>query len=310
MIPLHFLNYPVAGFKWNDYLLDPTIPISTKEYIFPVNFQYEFLFDFITNEYQMEGVFLGELIGRNDPCWIKNSNVPFTDATYSTYFCCTNFGDAPTTTTPPPSSDPVNGTLCSSDTTSAWLDVVFVVDISSAMSTSNLNTLSGEIASQMLSFNIGSKGNHTTRAGIVLYATNATIFYHLSDTTNFNDFENKLTSLSDQQNSGDSRVNVQNALLMASNMIPVKGEETKIRHRIPIIALFAAAYNSEDNQNIGPIVNRIKEDGITILVVNYDPGSNQTKNSLKKIASFGYYYTLNQDNLFPMLTSAYTQSKF
>uniref|UniRef100_A0A914PST0 VWFA domain-containing protein n=1 Tax=Panagrolaimus davidi TaxID=227884 RepID=A0A914PST0_9BILA len=164
-------------------------------------------------------------------------------------------------------------------------------------------SMSGEIASLMNSFTIAPDGNHTTRVGLIAYATNVTVYLQLNKTTNYDDFVNLLFNLADNVNPDDSGGKVQPALLQASNIIPSAND----RSRVPIIVLFAAAYDPDGLDGAVTISNRIKADGISIVAVNYDFENGYMASMLKLIASPGYYYPANADILFGKISYAFTQ---
>ena len=120
------------------------------------------------------------------------------------------YTESPHSTSRPydPRSDAI-GTACSTNTSNAWLDVVFVVDTSSAMSSRDLLELGGEIATFMHGFTFGQSGDHTTRAAIVTYATEVYSQYNLTDTTTFLAFEQAILKLQNYANPDDNGGNVQ-----------------------------------------------------------------------------------------------------
>jgi hypothetical protein len=273
--------------------------------------QAEFIFEFYSDPFgkkpDYNGVIVGELIKRNgiylknnnqpytpsDPCWRVSSGVPFTSSTYNASFCCTKF--------PKPIFNGNSiGSPCSNDTSKAWLDIVFVVDISNAMTQQELDEMSRQIVIHMEDFTFGQIGNHTIRTAIISYATDVTVFYQLTDSTTFEAFVGYMLSLSEEPN--DDGGNVQGALQSAFNHL-----QTQKSPRKPLIVLIAAAYNSSGFQEADHTANEIRHAGIDIVVINFKTSDGVLSNALKNIASPGYYYVSDQETLYQNLQYALTQ---
>uniref|UniRef100_A0A914Y6C3 VWFA domain-containing protein n=1 Tax=Panagrolaimus superbus TaxID=310955 RepID=A0A914Y6C3_9BILA len=75
------------------------------------------------------------------------------------------------TTTDSTVSSNALGTLCSTNTTGAWLDLVFVLDTSAVFTTTKLNQFGGLIAGLLRRFTIDQNIERSTRIAIITYAT-------------------------------------------------------------------------------------------------------------------------------------------
>uniref|UniRef100_A0A914YRU3 Uncharacterized protein n=1 Tax=Panagrolaimus superbus TaxID=310955 RepID=A0A914YRU3_9BILA len=209
------------------------------------------------------------------------------------------------TQTPKPPSDPRSnavGTECSSDVSKAWLDVVFVVDTSNAMSSRDLLELSGEIATFMKPFTFGQNGNHTTRAAIITYATNVNTKYNLTDVTTFSAFQSAIFKLHNYANPDDNGGNVQGGLQAALTLL-----ETQKSFRKRAIILIAAAYDDVGFQGAYQTSKTIQDDGISILTISFAASDGILTQQLQNISSPGYAYTSDQDGLYISLPFALTQ---
>uniref|UniRef100_A0A914PDH5 VWFA domain-containing protein n=1 Tax=Panagrolaimus davidi TaxID=227884 RepID=A0A914PDH5_9BILA len=302
--------------------------------------QYEFIFNYKPSEYRTswdsdmkyQGIIVGEIINRNgvllkktnkpftksDACWTINATVPFTNAIYSSSFCCVRFNtdtiettQAVSTTTSPltstismPSNDSRSnavGALCSNNTNQAWLDIIFVFDTSNAMGQLNLNAVGAIIASLMRKFNIAQNGNHTTRAGIITYASDVTSVYELKDVTDFKDFVKVLHSLSSHPN--DSGGKILQALSYAYTILTSQSS-----YRIPMIVLVAAAYDRNGLQGADTTPSIIKDSGVSIVVIHYVVDGNEAlSKELQNISSPGFYYNTDRDQFSANLSYAFTQ---
>uniref|UniRef100_A0A914QRT1 VWFA domain-containing protein n=1 Tax=Panagrolaimus davidi TaxID=227884 RepID=A0A914QRT1_9BILA len=312
---------------------------------FPLgDFQLDLLLSYGYGNTDDEGAFkVAELIRRDgmyyknnnvpytsiDPCWIYNGSLPYytfvnTYTTYETSFCCIKFGlnDIPSTvpttepthtlstkkstiTSPTSSFQPPldgNGTPCSTDTSKAWLDILFVIDTSSTMGKSNLKGLAGGLATIMDTFNIAQSGDHTTRVGIITYATSVTIRYRLNDVTNLNDLVKDFFKLSSYVTSNDNGVNANNALQQAFDHFGSQKSQ-----RIPLIVLIAAGYDGNGFQNANQTAKKIKDNGINIITVDFGLSDSTLKTELGNIASTGYSYTSDQEEVYDILPYAFTQ---
>jgi alpha-tectorin len=206
-------------------------------------------------------------------------------------------------TQPPsdPRSDAV-GTECSSDVSKAWLDVVFVIDTSSAMSSRDLLELSGEIATFMSKFNFGQNGDHTTRAAIVTYATEVEYRYNLTDVTTEAAFKSAILKLRNYANPGDNGGNVQGGLQKAFSLL-----QTEKSTRKEVIILVAAAYNDAGFQGAAQTSTTIQDNGITIATISFSSADGVLSKQLQNISSPGYSYVSDQDGLYVTLPFALTQ---
>lgn len=204
--------------------------------------QGEFIFDFYQYKTppRYNGVIVGELIKRNgiflknnnqpytskDPCWTHSSGIPFTSAFYNSTFCCTKFSKVsasfttvattptapPTTSTtsPSPNSESnIIGTPClNEDFIKNWLDTLFVVDTSNAMTRTGLKEMAAEIVTDMNGFTFRQNGNYF-RTAIIYYATGVQIYYQLSESTTLEAFADHMFSLSNFLDPNDGGGNVQ-----------------------------------------------------------------------------------------------------
>uniref|UniRef100_A0A914YD97 VWFA domain-containing protein n=1 Tax=Panagrolaimus superbus TaxID=310955 RepID=A0A914YD97_9BILA len=304
------------------------------------NFQYEFIFACTG----WEDITVGELIKRNgvfvrdinipftsaNPCWTKKGEIHIFDTNlYNASFCCKTFdNDIPittptatsssifstklmtlttgTTSLPSTNSPTTNsyGTLCSTNTSQAWLDIIFIVDIAFSMSTKNLQQMSGEIATVLQSFTFNQNGEHTTRAGIIIYGSEFATLYELNNVTNFVGFEKVFLSLFKYYDPYDYDSNVYSALDAAYRLLQIQNS-----HRIPLIVLISATYNPSGFKGTSELSRNIKGNGTNIVVINFDPENPNLTNALQAIVSSGYYYVSTQQDLYINLGYAFTQLK-
>jgi hypothetical protein len=230
------------------------------------------------------------LIGRSDII----ANTRFYE--YNQTACCTQYTDINATDIPT-STD--TGTQCASDSSMAWLDIVYVIDVSSGMTA--INDLLSSIATVMEGLNVGQVGDHSTRVGIVTYGSNTVkVITQLSDTTTEDDFENILFGITIDPN--DPGGNIAGGLNQAFNLI-----QSQRSYRKPAIVLAAATYNAQGVQNINGTVAQILGNGIDLVVINYATVEGILTKTLKSLAIDGYYYVSKQSDLIPAFSFGLTQ---
>jgi hypothetical protein len=191
------------------------------------------------------------------------------------------------------------GLPCSNDTTKAWLDIAFVIDTSKAMPKTALKQVAAQISTYMQDFTFAQIGDHTVRAAIIGYASNVTTYYNLTDTTNYDDFVDALFNLADSDDSGG---NVQGALQQAYKLLTSQSSQRK-----QLIVLIAAAYNSEGFQGADLTASIIKQNGICIVVINFESSQGVLSTALQNISCPGYYYISKDSDLNVKFQYALTQ---
>jgi|UniRef100_A0AC35F630 hypothetical protein len=215
---------------------------------------------------------------------------------YNQTACCIQYTDYNITVDP---EEGDYGTACASDPFLAWLDIVYVIDISSAMP--QINDLLSSIATIMEGLNVGQVGDHSTRVSIVTYGNiDVQVLTKLADTTNEDDFEDILFNININPN--DPGGNIAGALNQAFDIIT-----SQRGYRKPVIVLAAAAYNPQGVQNINGTVAQIRANGIDIAVINYAAVDGVLATALKTLASDGYYYISIQNDLISAVSYGLTQ---
>uniref|UniRef100_A0A914PSS5 VWFA domain-containing protein n=1 Tax=Panagrolaimus davidi TaxID=227884 RepID=A0A914PSS5_9BILA len=194
------------------------------------------------------------------------------------------------------------GYSCSNETTQSWLDIVFVIDTSDAMSRRNFNALVGQIATFMQPFTFGQTEKHTIRVAVITYGINVVEQYLLTDTTNFENFIDFLFDLSFNLQFDENGANAQGALQEAYYLLL---SESSFRN--PLIILIAASYDKTGFNGADKTANAIKNNGIHILVINFASSDGVLTNALQKISSPGFYYVSNQDNINSLIPFSLTQ---
>uniref|UniRef100_A0A914CCV5 VWFA domain-containing protein n=1 Tax=Acrobeloides nanus TaxID=290746 RepID=A0A914CCV5_9BILA len=102
---------------------------------------------------------------------------------------------------PPILDTPTDAPPCSMNASSAYVDIILVIDTSANMGTANLRKISTTLSLVLPKFTIGqqidiTQGFRNTRIAVVTYGSQATIAANYIDINSVNDLSNVLTGLS------------------------------------------------------------------------------------------------------------------
>uniref|UniRef100_A0A914CT56 VWFA domain-containing protein n=1 Tax=Acrobeloides nanus TaxID=290746 RepID=A0A914CT56_9BILA len=105
---------------------------------------------------------------------------------------------------------PTDTPPCSTNASSAYVDIILVIDTSANMGTANLRKISTTLLLVLSKFTIGqqydiTQGFRNTRIAVVTYGSQATIAANYTDINSFNDLSTVLNSLS-ASNSQDANL--------------------------------------------------------------------------------------------------------
>uniref|UniRef100_A0AC34RAY9 VWFA domain-containing protein n=1 Tax=Panagrolaimus sp. JU765 TaxID=591449 RepID=A0AC34RAY9_9BILA len=209
----------------------------------------------------------------------------------------------PPSTTSSPSTDPSSnaiGTPCSTNSTNAWLDLYFVIDVSDKMTEENFVILSGQLATLFDGLTIGQTPKQSTRVGIITYASNATVQLNLTACNAFR-LTNIIFDLDAYHQPNDTGTNIKFAL---ETVLDLKKKEQSYRPMAIIIV--AADYDKDNSEDPTQIAEIIKQDGIAILTIAFE-ASIVVSAELKKLSTLGYAYENIDPQLFDKLFLALTQ---
>uniref|UniRef100_A0A914RE86 VWFA domain-containing protein n=1 Tax=Panagrolaimus davidi TaxID=227884 RepID=A0A914RE86_9BILA len=206
---------------------------------------------------------------------------------------------------PSPTSNPTNpgiGTQCSTNVKNAWLDIVFLFDVSDAITDIQMNDLVEQTMSYMRNFTLGSAEPHSTRVALIKYASTATIAYSLDDIQNHATFNDALLTLKNRTKPLDFVVDVQNALQVA-----YKHLQSHTTYRQQIILLTSGAYQQKGFKGANHTAAQIKANEMTIFTVNFKASDGVLNENLNALASPGYAYTTDDKEVYRHLPLGMTQ---
>ena len=183
------------------------------------------------------------------------------------------------------------GSPCALNTTNAWLDIVFVIDVSNSVTQENLQQLGGELATIFEAFTIGQTPRHSSRVGIITYATDSQFIYNLTNVTSGDDLTTEFLRLSNYQ-SGNAGGNLQEGLRNAQSLLSDQGS-----YRRRVVVMAAASYDPEGFNDASQIAEGLKENGVTIFSISFKPSDGGFTDQLRNLSSPGYSYQHDDPNI-------------
>jgi hypothetical protein len=208
-----------------------------------------------------------------------------------------------------PLSDAI-GTSCSNNTENLWIDIIFLVDVSNAMTTDEITAWATGTDSYTSDLPFGLRGPHKTRIGIITFATNSVTRLALKDGVNADVFEEALFKIVNYVQTDDNGGYVKRSLKAAEKMfndtMTFDGNPKDIRKQV--IILVAAAYDETGSQNAVETAQTLKDDGIFIFTISYKSSEGVYPPGLDKLASPGYAYYSEDMNLPILLPLGLTQA--
>uniref|UniRef100_A0AC34RFF0 VWFA domain-containing protein n=1 Tax=Panagrolaimus sp. JU765 TaxID=591449 RepID=A0AC34RFF0_9BILA len=206
-------------------------------------------------------------------------------------------------TTSSPDANPLSnamGTPCSINSTNAWLDLYFVIDVSKGMIDTDLLALSAQLATLFEGLTIGQIPKHTSRVGIITYASTATVQLNLT----FCNSDNLIDIVFDLQNyrlPHDSGTNIKAGLEIAYNLTQIERS-----YRRTIVIVIAASYDPDDAEDPTQVAELIKQDGTAIFTVAF-ASSGTFNTQLGNLSTPGYSYVNTDTQLFDKMLFGFTQ---
>ncbi|CAJ0597173.1 unnamed protein product [Cylicocyclus nassatus] len=190
--------------------------------------------------------------------------------------------------------------LCDVRKSSVWVDVMFVVDSSAAMTKAGFAEVIQFIAASMRDLSVGQMPTQT-RVGFITYSDEAKLVYDLTYWRSTNDLISKLSL----PYSGSSGTNMAAALQMANGVFNSKSH----RLNVPKVIVVVAAAFKKNSESPVPAANTFKDFGGILITVEYLQEGGIPVPILTKIASEGYstgnqHDNLNYDTLATMLGRA------
>uniref|UniRef100_A0A914P105 VWFA domain-containing protein n=1 Tax=Panagrolaimus davidi TaxID=227884 RepID=A0A914P105_9BILA len=207
-----------------------------------------------------------------------------------------------------PLSDAV-GTPCSTNVSNVWVDIIFVVDISNAMTKRELNNWALITRAYTRKITFGTRAPHHTRAGIITYATDSVPRLNLTDGISSEIVANAVMAVPTYFNGGDNGGYVQTALKTAKKMLDntktIDGNPKDIRQQIIILA--AAAYDDTGFKGAKETAQTLKDDGVHIFTINTYTSAGFGVPGLDELASQGYAFRSDDVDLHNLLPLGITQ---
>uniref|UniRef100_A0AC34QG64 VWFA domain-containing protein n=1 Tax=Panagrolaimus sp. JU765 TaxID=591449 RepID=A0AC34QG64_9BILA len=150
-------------------------------------------------------------------------------------------------------------------------------------------------------FTIGQSPKHSSRIGVLAYASDVKVLFDLNNNTNFNDLEKILLKLQNEYQANNSGGNILGALRAAQNLLQSQGS-----YRVKTIVLTAAGYNPISFGNPEQIAQDLKNDGVSIITIAYD-GVGGIAPHLGNLSSPGYSFKSSDQDLILAVDTAFAQ---
>jgi len=172
---------------------------------------------------------------------------------------------------------------CTGQLSRAWLDIVFLVDSSAAMTSHGVSNAEAEIKSVLhqLSPSFYDAYQHS-RVGVVVYGSNATVSRPLTTS-------NSVLSPLPYLNSQDS--NLASGLLTAQNLL---NANPSYAHHKKVIVIQAATYRPDGENDPATVIAGFKSSGGSIITVYYQQQAGGA-DPLAGVASNGFSLTSTTD---------------
>uniref|UniRef100_A0A7E4UT85 VWFA domain-containing protein n=1 Tax=Panagrellus redivivus TaxID=6233 RepID=A0A7E4UT85_PANRE len=177
-----------------------------------------------------------------------------------------------------------DGVSCAngSNVKAAWLDVVFVVELSTHTS-SQWNSITGKILtiiSQLPLSNMPSLSN-TSRVAVIGYSSTfeSKVLYSFADTQLLRNIQFVLNNARPTETS--DKADIASGLRGAKKHL-----DTNKSFRVPSIVLVAATYDDSGAHNPNTAANELKANGYKLITISYDASNGVKTNSGRKKRNF------------------------
>uniref|UniRef100_A0AC34RB80 VWFA domain-containing protein n=1 Tax=Panagrolaimus sp. JU765 TaxID=591449 RepID=A0AC34RB80_9BILA len=157
-----------------------------------------------------------------------------------------------------------------------------------------------QLATLFEGLTIGQTPKHTSRVGIITYASTATVQLNLT----FCNSDNLIDIVFDLQNyrlPHDSGTNIKAGLEIAYNLTQIERS-----YRRTIVIVIAASYDPDDAEDPTQVAELIKQDGTAIFTVAF-ASSGTFNTQLGNLSTPGYSYVNTDTQLFDKMLFGFTQ---
>ena len=178
----------------------------------------------------------------------------------------------------------VIGSPCATNVTNAWLDIVLVLDVSGGMTADDLEQLGMTLVNVFQNFTIGQTPRQSTRVAMVTYAKDYEFHYNLTDIIDNDELIMSLIRLPNYW-PGFPGGDLTGGLIAAQAIL--SGQSS---YRRQAVIVGASNYDPVTFNDASPTVQALKESGVTILSISFQPENTSFSDQLRNFSSPGYSY--------------------
>ncbi|CAJ0929580.1 unnamed protein product, partial [Mesorhabditis belari] len=154
---------------------------------------------------------------------------------------------------------------CGCNYSGLWLDVVLVVDSSSAMTQQGFQSLLSYIATAVLQMTIGQSAGQMSRFAVITYSSNATLRYSLTAFKNQNDLLNVVFTIPFEGRDGS---NIEHGINVAQAELDKNGGGS-YANRKKVLIIAASHYEPGASNDPGQAAATFRGNGGNIITIEY-----------------------------------------
>nr|CDJ97338.1 von Willebrand factor and C-type lectin domain containing protein [Haemonchus contortus] len=173
---------------------------------------------------------------------------------------------------------------CPCNPSNIWLDIFFVIDSSSAMTSSGFDCAMAFVESALYRMTVGQAMGQQSRVGFITYGTDAQMHHNLTYWQSTNDLLNNL----DLRYHGSVGTNIEAAIRLATANFDSDNHRPNARK---VIVILASAFETGNYNDPTVAAATFKEDGGIIITVEYIQVHGAPVMMLDTLASPGYTLT-------------------
>ncbi|WKY01639.1 hypothetical protein Q1695_015563 [Nippostrongylus brasiliensis] len=192
---------------------------------------------------------------------------------------------SPTPTIAPTSGLPtanINNTGCNCVLKTVWLDVFLLMEASTSMTQTGIDSATDYVVSAMSKLTIGQSEQYQTRFGVIRYASNVELIADLDAYTTTSDLFDLNISLMNE-----TGTNIEGAIRLATSKFTSKTHRTAAR---PVLIIVGSSYKIGGYNDPTQIAGQFRQNGI-IITIEYVQQHGLSVPMLRSIATSNYNLT-------------------
>uniref|UniRef100_A0A914CR66 NIDO domain-containing protein n=1 Tax=Acrobeloides nanus TaxID=290746 RepID=A0A914CR66_9BILA len=178
-----------------------------------------------------------------------------------------------------------DGTPCSCNKPTMWLDIIVAIDKSKSIGIGGLGSIGAQLATLFYGVNIAQGGSgYYSRVAIVLFSSDVKVLGDLKTYTSYNDLLKAFLNLETYHNATDIVVDIYAALDTAQNMFESQSD-TSSRQARKVVLLYASSYNQIGLDDPKTIADQMINSNVFIVTVDYRDAGGATTKLLSQIST-------------------------